>query len=58
MKKPSYLLAVSALVLAGPTLAASHPCDGSDTPSEQRVDVDKEGPSPIVIYVLEAKGSG
>ncbi|MEO2164322.1 MAG: hypothetical protein ABGY29_17580 [bacterium] len=58
MRKSSVILLVSALAFAGPASAVPHPCDGSDTPSEQRADVDKEGPSPIVIYVLEAKGSG
>jgi hypothetical protein len=58
MRNAVPILVASALVLAGPTSAVSHPCGSSDTPSEKRADVDKEGPSPIVIYVLEAKGSG
>jgi hypothetical protein len=58
MRRSAHILAVAALAFAGPAAAAPHPCDGSDTPSEKRTDVDKEGPSPILIYILEAKGSG
>jgi hypothetical protein len=56
MSQSTHLLLASALVFAAPAAATIPHCDGSDTPGQQRVDVDKEGPSPIVIYVLEAKG--
>ncbi|MDP6738669.1 MAG: hypothetical protein QF404_01495 [Planctomycetota bacterium] len=58
MTSSAHILVVAALAFIGPAAAVPHHCDGSDTPAEKRADVDKEGPSPIVIYVLEAKGSG
>ena len=58
MTRSAHILVVAALAFAGPAAAVPSPCDGSDTPVEKRTDVDKKGPSPIVIYILEAKGSG